>query len=461
MVFQEPQSSLNPVRTHRLAAHPGTPGTRDGQSTPTPAPGPLELLTQVEIPDPQVRLDQYPHQLSGGQKQRVVLAIALANNPEILLADEPTTALDVTVQREILELLRRLRDTTGMSIVMITHNMGVVGELADRVVVMRAGSVLETGRMAEVFARPAHPYTLQLLDSVMELPRLGARGPVGPPSGSPARAARHAAEVVPRRWSTAASRSTSSADREARFPAVNGVDLVVRPGEVAGARRRVHGSGKTTLGRLAVGLAPLSAGSVHLDGVDLGVGIPRPGPAAAQRSRDRAPGPRCLARPPAVGRAEHPGTLRHRRDQHPERAGCPGPGAARGGAPARVVRRAAAPSCPAASASASPWLGPWSTGPPWSSPTSRRARSTSRCRPPCWSSSGDCRPSSPLRLPVHQPRPGRRAPRRRSGRGAAPRRDRRVRRCRPGPDRPPAQVSRALVGAVPRVQHLRVPAQEL
>jgi peptide/nickel transport system ATP-binding protein len=271
MVFQEPQSSLNPVRTiawqltQVLRAH-GRISRRDARARA------LELLTQVEIPDPQVRLDQYPHQLSGGQKQRVVLAIALANNPEILLADEPTTALDVTVQREILGLLRRLRDTTGMSIVMITHNMGVVGELADRVVVLRAGNVLETGKMAEVFARPAHPYTRQLLDSVMELPGSEHEAPVPAarliPAALPVPAARHAAGVVPA-LEYRGVEVHFQRGREARFPAVNGVDLIVRPGEVVGLVGE-SGSGKTTLGRLAVGLAPLSAGSVHLDGVDLG-----------------------------------------------------------------------------------------------------------------------------------------------------------------------------------------------
>ena len=261
MVFQEPQTSLNPVRTigwqiaQVLRAHGRVNRAQARRRA-------LELLAQVEIPEPDLRLDQYPHQLSGGQKQRVVLALALANDPAVLLADEPTTALDVTVQREILSLLRRLRDRTGMSIVMITHNMGVVAELADRIVVLHQGNVMETGSTAEVFARPQHPYTRQLLDSVMDLPAGSVPTAADPAAGAaPARAVVPALEYrgVEVRYGRG---------RAAGRPAVGGVDLVVGPGEVVGLVGE-SGSGKTTLGRLAVGLAPLSAGSVLIDGVDL------------------------------------------------------------------------------------------------------------------------------------------------------------------------------------------------
>lgn len=259
MVFQEPQTSLNPVRTigwqitRVLRAHARV--SRAGARARA-----LELLRQVEIPEPEARLDQYPHQLSGGQKQRVVLALALANDPAVLLADEPTTALDVTVQGEILQLLRRLRDTTGMSIVMITHNMGVVAELADRVVVMRAGRVVETGATREIFAAPREPYTRQLLDSVLELPAEGPTLVSGPDEAQPV----PGGETPALEYRGVEVRF----DRRSRHPAVNGVDLRLAPGEVVGLVGE-SGSGKTTLGRLAVGLAPLTAGKVLLGGVDL------------------------------------------------------------------------------------------------------------------------------------------------------------------------------------------------
>ncbi len=172
MVFQEPQTALNPVRTvgwqirEALRAHRKVSriAARDRA---------VELLRDVEMPDPERRVDYYPHQLSGGQKQRVVLALALANEPDLLLADEPTTALDVTVQAEILALLRRLRDRTGASILLITHNMGVVAEMADRVVVLKTGDVVEEADTATLFAAPRHPYTRQLLSAVLRLPEQG------------------------------------------------------------------------------------------------------------------------------------------------------------------------------------------------------------------------------------------------------------------------------------------------
>ena len=169
MVFQEPQTALNPVRTigwqirEALRAHGHTTRAAARQRA-------VELLRDVEMPEPEVRVDHYPHQLSGGQKQRVVLALALANEPDLLLADEPTTALDVTVQAEILDLLRRVRERLGTSILLITHNMGVVADMADRVVVLRTGDVVEQATTEALFARPQHAYTRTLLDSVLRLP---------------------------------------------------------------------------------------------------------------------------------------------------------------------------------------------------------------------------------------------------------------------------------------------------
>ncbi|WP_426956101.1 ABC transporter ATP-binding protein [Muricoccus radiodurans] len=172
MIFQEPMSSLNPVLTigeqvaEVLRRHRGL----DRRTAHNEA---VSLLRLVEIPGAERRVDDYPHQLSGGQRQRAMIAIALACRPRLLIADEPTTALDATVQAGILDLLRGLRQELGMAVLLITHDLGVVADFADRVVVMYAGRVAETGRAADLFARPAHPYTAALLAAI---PRL--EGPV-------------------------------------------------------------------------------------------------------------------------------------------------------------------------------------------------------------------------------------------------------------------------------------------
>ncbi|WP_239456314.1 dipeptide ABC transporter ATP-binding protein [Nocardioides solisilvae] len=260
MVFQEPQTALNPVRTvgwqlrEALRAH--APVSRAAARARA-----VELLSQVEIPDPEERLDHYPHQLSGGQKQRVVLALALAGEPELLLADEPTTALDVTVQAEILALLRRIRDRTGTSILLITHNMGVVAEIADRVVVLQQGDVVEEGDTRTLFAAPQYPYTRQLLASVLRLPTPDDV-PAAPLRGVPEQAGTPAL-----RFSDVHVRYGSSR-RGRAFPAVNGVSLELAPGRVLGLVGE-SGSGKTTLGRLTAGLVPLAAGRVEVAGEDL------------------------------------------------------------------------------------------------------------------------------------------------------------------------------------------------
>jgi oligopeptide/dipeptide ABC transporter ATP-binding protein len=173
MIFQDPMTSLNPVFTagdqiaEGIRAH--FPVSRSEARARA-----LRLLQETGIPDAQARLDAYPHQLSGGMRQRVMIAIALAAEPEILVADEPTTALDVTVQAQILEVLDRLRESRGMAVLLITHDLGIVAGRADRVAVMYAGQIVEEAPTASLFANPSHPYTQGLFASV---PRI--RGPLG------------------------------------------------------------------------------------------------------------------------------------------------------------------------------------------------------------------------------------------------------------------------------------------
>ena len=234
MIFQEPMTSLNPLHTvekqirealllHRTMS-PGAARARV-----------LELLDQVHLRDAELRLAAYPHQLSGGQRQRVMIAMALANNPDLLIADEPTTALDVTIQAQILELLRELRDRFGMALLLITHDLGIVRKMADRVYVMNEGRIVESGPTARVFAAPEHDYTRHLLTTT--------------PGGAPGRAPE------------AADRTMRVEDLKVWFPirrgvlrrtvghvrAVDGISLEVREGETVGVVGE-SGSGKTTLG---------------------------------------------------------------------------------------------------------------------------------------------------------------------------------------------------------------------
>jgi oligopeptide/dipeptide ABC transporter ATP-binding protein len=174
MIFQEPMTSLNPVYScgeqimEALMLHERLP--RAAARTRA-----IDLLRMVGIPSPEQRVDEYPHQMSGGMRQRVMIAMALACKPAILIADEPTTALDVTIQAQILELLKRLQGELGMAVVLITHDLGVVAETADRVVVMYAGQVVESCEARALFRRTLHPYTAGLLRS---LPRIGTREPL-------------------------------------------------------------------------------------------------------------------------------------------------------------------------------------------------------------------------------------------------------------------------------------------
>jgi len=170
MIFQDPMTSLNPVYrvgwqiAEQIRAHENV-GKKEAHSRA------VELLQAVGIPNPRVRVNDYPHQFSGGMRQRVMIAMALSCNPDLLIADEPTTALDVTIQAQILELIQRLKDDFGSAVVMITHDMGVVAEVADRVIVMYAGRVVEQGTKQDLFYDPQHPYTWGLLGSIARLDR--------------------------------------------------------------------------------------------------------------------------------------------------------------------------------------------------------------------------------------------------------------------------------------------------
>ena len=178
MIFQEPLTSLNPVYTvgnqvaEAVMLHQGL----DGDAARKRA---LETFELVRIPNPKERLDQYPHEMSGGMRQRVMIAMALSCDPTVLIADEPTTALDVTIQAQILGLMRELQDETGASVIMITHDMGVVAEVADEVVVMNRSKVVETGTVYEIFENPKHTYTRSLLAAV---PRLGSMSGTSAPA---------------------------------------------------------------------------------------------------------------------------------------------------------------------------------------------------------------------------------------------------------------------------------------
>lgn len=170
-IFQEPATSLNPVFrigvqiAEVLALHRPDVSDRRAET--------IELLRRVGIPDPAGRVDAFPHELSGGMQQRVMIAMALAGKPSLLIADEPTTALDVTIQAQILELIDRIRHENRMGVILVTHNLGIVAQLADRVAVMYAGRIVERGRTAELLANPRHPYTRSLLEAV---PRFGGDG---------------------------------------------------------------------------------------------------------------------------------------------------------------------------------------------------------------------------------------------------------------------------------------------
>ena len=264
MVFQEPNSVLNPVYTigwqieEGLRAH----GMKDKKQLRAKA---VDILKKVGIPDAETRVDYYPHQFSGGQKQRIVIAMALVLNPGLILADEPTTALDVTVQAEILDLLRLAKDEFGASVLIITHNMGVIADLADQVVVMYRGHVVEQGDVEQVFYHPNHPYTKRLLASV---PRIGQQLVVRDLDG----------RIIEREddWrdqpiAVEAKGLTITYPghlMQPDFVAVDGIDFTIRRSEVLGLVGE-SGSGKSTTGRAIAGLQKVSGGSLKVLGVEM------------------------------------------------------------------------------------------------------------------------------------------------------------------------------------------------
>ena len=266
VIFQEPMTALNPVFTigfqivETLRAHfeIGPAEARERA---------IELLRLVDLPQPEKRVDSYPHQLSGGQRQRAMIAQALACDPKLLIADEPTTALDVTVQAEILKLMRDLRERIDAGIVLITHDMGVVADMADKIVVMKDGRIVDQGVAADVFRNPQHPYTVKLLDAVPHLGKGVARTPTTTePVDAPAPAvpddeplALDAQDIVI---------EYPGRRRTPTFRAVDGVSLQIRQGEVVGLVGE-SGSGKTTIGRAVVGLLPVTSGSLKIVGQDM------------------------------------------------------------------------------------------------------------------------------------------------------------------------------------------------
>ncbi|WP_084631918.1 ABC transporter ATP-binding protein [Demequina aestuarii] len=254
MVFQEPMTALNPVLTVRtqmteaLELH----GIAFGKAADARA---VELLRMVGIPDAEKRIYQYPHEFSGGQRQRIVIAMAISCDPRVIIADEPTTALDVTVQAEILDLLRSLKDELNTGILLITHNMGVVADMADRVAVMYQGDLVETGTAHDVLNSPQHEYTKRLLDAV---PHLGSRGETPPVEQGDSPRSLEVRDLVVEYHRTG----------KEPFRAVDGVSFDVNHGEIVGLVGE-SGSGKSTIARCVLGLIPAASGQVSILGQDI------------------------------------------------------------------------------------------------------------------------------------------------------------------------------------------------
>lgn len=253
-IFQEPMTALNPVYTIGFQIIE-TLKTHFDITTAAARTRAIELLTLVEIPNPEKSIDKYPHQLSGGQRQRAMIAQSLACDPALLIADEPTTALDVTVQAEIIDLMRNLKDKLNSAVLLITHDMGVVADLADRILVMKDGFTVEQGSADQIFNAPQHPYTQSLLASVPKLGSVPVRARVA--EGNEAvLSLRDVTIEYPKRG------------RVPAFTAAQGISLDIYPGEILGLVGE-SGSGKTTIGRAAIGLLPIKEGSISVAGNDI------------------------------------------------------------------------------------------------------------------------------------------------------------------------------------------------
>ncbi|CAK03901.1 dipeptide ABC transporter ATP-binding protein [Rhizobium johnstonii] len=264
MIFQNPTSHLDPVMrigdqiAEGIRYHQGF-SAREARTAAT------DILAQVGFPDPKRQYDSYPHEFSGGMRQRAMIGVALSCNPKILIADEPTTALDVTIQAQILRLLIDIRDRRGLSIILITHDLGIVAQTCDRIAVLRGGKLIEEGPKRTILARPQHPYTINLINSHPSLP-----GAISAPlleiaeAGKPARPLLEIDDLHVRfRAGGALLRGGAKT-----VSAVAGVSLQIMPGETVGIVGE-SGSGKSTLARAVLGLTPLSSGHVTFDGVDL------------------------------------------------------------------------------------------------------------------------------------------------------------------------------------------------
>jgi peptide/nickel transport system ATP-binding protein len=256
-IFQEPMTALNPLYTigfqivETLRSHFDM-GPKEAQARA------LELITMVDIPDPAQSILKYPHQLSGGQRQRAMIAQALACDPALLVADEPTTALDVTVQAEILDLMRGLKDKLNSAILLITHDMGVVADMADDILVMKDGITVEHGTADQIFNNPKHPYTQQLLGAV---PKLGSTKKRALPYSE-------SAKPAPVLKLTDVTIEYPKRGRQPAFTAVKNFNLEIYPGEIVGLVGE-SGSGKTTVGRASIGLLPVKGGSIEIVGKEI------------------------------------------------------------------------------------------------------------------------------------------------------------------------------------------------
>lgn len=263
-VFQEPNSVLNPVYTigwqieEGLRAH----GMKDKNELRAKS---VDILKKVGIPDAETRIDYYPHQFSGGQKQRIVIAMALVLNPGLILADEPTTALDVTVQAEILDLLRLARDEFGASVLIITHNMGVIADIADEVVVMYRGHVVEQGSVEQIFYSPKDDYTKRLLAAV---PRIGQKLVVRDEQGKVIERSKDWHDQPIAVEAKGLTITYPGHLTQPDFKAVNGIDFTIHRSEVLGLVGE-SGSGKSTTGRAIAGLQKVSGGSLNVLGVEM------------------------------------------------------------------------------------------------------------------------------------------------------------------------------------------------